>query len=132
MDNKDVEEIEINKTDLKILIIEWLALDEQIKKHKNVIKELSDEKKQFEEKILNIMNLLEEDVIITEKGNIKKVKKEIKASITPNLIENTLKDILKSDETAKNYTNSIMDKREIKSIFNLKHLDIVKKKNIIK
>lgn len=139
-DNNDVDTekrelkrlIKIDKNVLKTLIIEWLALDEQIKTYKDSIKDMNEEKKQFETKILELMNTLKQDTILTDKGNIIKNVRESKTSLNPELIKTTLSDILKSPETAETYTNMILEKRQIKESVNLKRTDLNKKKVIKK
>ena len=117
---EEVKIIKINNDNLKTLIIEWLALDEQIKSYKDTIKEMNDEKKQYETKILELMNTLNQDTIITDKGNIMKNKRESKGALTQDIIKSTLSNILKCPETADTYTNLIFENRPIKEIINLK------------
>ena len=62
----------IDKNTLKTFIIEWLSLDDQIKTYRDTIKELTDEKNQYENQILDLMNVLNQDKIQTDKGNIEK------------------------------------------------------------
>ena len=118
----------IDKNTLKTLIIEWLSLDDQIKKYKDAIKDMGEEKKQFEAQILELMNLLEQDTIITDKGNISRNVKVSKGSLTPELIKTTLTDILKCSETADIYTNQIVEKRQTKENVSLKRENFEKKK----
>ena len=118
----------IDKNTLKTLIIEWLSLDDQIKKYKEAIKDMGEEKKQFEAQILELMNLLEQDTIITDKGNISRNIRVSKGSLTPELIKTTLTDILKCSETADIYTNQIVEKRQSKENISLKRENFEKKK----
>lgn len=120
--------IKIDKNMLKTLIIEWLALDDQIKTYKEYIKDKGDEKKQYEEQILELMKLLDQEIILTDKGNITRNIKESKSPLTPELIKNTLTDILKCATTADTYTNNIMEKRTKKEIITLKRKEITEKK----
>ncbi len=120
--------IKIDKNLLKTLIIEWLALDDQIKTYKEYIKDKGDEKKQYEEQILELMKLLDQEIILTDKGNITRNIKESKSPLTPELIKNTLTDILKCATTADSYTNNIMEKRTKKEIITLKRKEITEKK----
>ena len=119
----DVKVIKINKDNLKTLIIEWLALDEQIKTYRDTIKDMNDEKKQYETQILELMNTLNQDTITTNKGIITRNKKESKGAITQELIKSTLSTLLKCQETADTYTSLIFDKRSVKEIINLKRKD---------
>jgi len=124
--------IKIDKNMLKTLIIEWLALDDQIKTYKEFIKDKTDEKKQYEEQILELMKVLNQEIILTDKGNITRNVKESKSPLTPELIKNTLTDLLKCSNTADTYTNNIMDKRTKKETVSLRRKDITEKKKKVK
>lgn len=126
--NSSQRVITIDKEQLKTLIIEWLTLDDIIKAHREIIKDKSEEKKQYEDQILELMTALEQETIITEKGNLKRNVKSSKGPITPDLIKSTLTDILKCSTTADTYTNSIIDKRAIKETVSLKRNVINNKK----
>ena len=73
-----------------------------------------------ETQILDLMNTLDQDTIITDKGNIIRNKKESKGALTQDIIKSTLSNILKCPETADAYTNLIFDNRPIKETINLK------------
>jgi hypothetical protein len=115
---------QIDKNTLKTLIVEWLSLDDQIKSYNEVVKDLKDEKKQFESQILELMGALKQEVILTDKGNLTRTVKESKEPLTPDLIKSTLAEILKCNDTADTYTNQIMDKRKIKEVVNLKRKEM--------
>lgn len=120
--------IKIDKTVLKTLIIEWLALDDQIKVYRDFIKDKNEEKKQYEDQILDLMKVLDQEIILTDKGNITRNVKESKGQLTPELIKSTLTDLLKCGSTAELYTNNILDKRLKKEIISLKRKEIKEKK----
>lgn len=126
--NSGQKVITIDKEQIKTLIIEYLALDDIIKAHREIIKDKSEEKKQYEAQILELMTALEQETIMTEKGNLKKNVKASKGPITPELIKTTLTDILKCSTTADTYTNSIIDKRATKEIISLKRNEFQNKK----
>jgi hypothetical protein len=112
--------IKINKEMLKTLIIEYLSLDDQIKSFKETIKDKTEEKKQYENQILELMGALKQDVILTDKGNLERVVKESKGPLTPDLIKTALTEILKCSETASTYTEVIIEKRPTKELISLK------------
>lgn len=123
----------VDKSVLKTLILEWLALDDNIKSYRDTIKDMGEEKKQYESQILDLMNTLKQETILTDKGNITRNIKTSKGSLTPELIKTTLTNILKCSETADTYTNQILEKRVPKETINLKRKDIeVKKKKQLK
>jgi len=112
--------IKINKDMLRTLIIEYLSLDDQIKSFRETIKDKTEEKKQYENQILELMTALKQDVILTDKGNLERIKKESKGPLTPELIKNVLTEILKCPDTASTYTEVIVDKRPTKESVLLK------------
>jgi len=123
---------QIDKNMLKTLIVEWLSLDDQIKSYNDVIKDLKEEKKQFETQILDLMGTLNQEVILTDKGNLTRTVKETKEALTPDLIKTTLSEILKCVQTADTYTTQIMEKRKVKEVINLKRKDVDAKKKSTK
>jgi hypothetical protein len=78
------------------------------------------------------MKLLNQEIILTDKGNITRNVRESKSPLTPELIKNTLTDLLKCGTTADTYTNNIMEKRTKKETVTLKRKDIVEKKKKVK
>lgn len=132
INNSNEKVVVIDKQILKTLIIEWLALDDQIKVYKEFIKDKTDEKKQYEEQILNLMKVLNQEIILTDKGNITRNIKESKSPLTPELIKNTLTELIKCSSTADTYTNTILDKRTKKEIITLKRKEMTEKKKKVK
>ena len=128
LDEQPQKLIKIDKDMLKTLIIEWLSLDDQIKVIRDAAKEKTDEKKQYESQILELMNALDQEIILTDKGNITKNVKASKGPLTPELIKTTLTDILKSAETAETYTNHILEKRTTRETVALKRKEFEAKR----
>jgi hypothetical protein len=116
--------IKIDKEMLKTLIVEYLSLDDQIRSFKETIKDKTEEKKQYESQILELMGALKQDVILTDKGNLERSVKESKGPLTPELIKNALTEILKCSETASAYTETIVDKRPTKELVALKRKNV--------
>lgn len=133
--NKNIEEskqkkvIHIDKEILKALIIEWLSIDDQIKAYRETVKDLTDEKKQYESQLLELMDTLKQDKILSDRGCINRNVKKSSTPLTQELIKTTLTDILKCSHTADTYTNHIMEKRLVKETVNLKREVIKKNKN---
>jgi len=116
--------IKIDKEMLKTLIVEYLSLDDQLRSYKETIKDITEEKKQFESQILELMGALKQDVILTDKGNLERSVKESRGPLTPELIKAALTDILKCYETASVYTETIVDKRPTKELVALKRKNL--------
>jgi hypothetical protein len=129
-DEPPKKEIRVDRDMVRTLITEWLALDDQIKFCKETIKDKGDEKKQYEDKILELMDVLHQDVIITKKGNISKNVKQSKSPLTSDLIKATLFDILKDQGTAEEYTNRIIERRTMKENVSLKREKFEVKKKV--
>lgn len=126
--NSQVKICKVDKNMLKTLIIEWLALDDQLAAYRDAVKDITEEKKQYETQILQLMTALKQEVILTDKGNLTKNVKETKESLTPELIKKTLGNILKCTQTAETYTNEIMESRTAKEKVSLKRKEIRTKK----
>ncbi len=124
-----IEEID---EDFKDMIFSWVALDEKIKEINNDLKDIKDEKKQFENYILEYMEKQRDDVIMTNKGAITRNVKDSKSAITPEIIQETLSKILKDKDTAYVCTNEILSRRTIKQSSNLKRQKIKTNNNKIK
>ena len=124
--------IKINKEIFKTLIIEYLSLDDQIRSFKETIKDKTEEKKQYESQILELMGTLKQNIIITDKGNLERSVKESKGPLTPELIKSALTDILKCSDTANTYTDAIVIKRPTKELIALKRKIIGDTKKRIK
>lgn len=112
--------IQIDKDLLKTLVIEFLSLDDQINSYRDAIKDLTEEKKQYEAQILELMTLMQQTTINTTNGNLAKNEKKLSGPLTPDLIKSALTEILKCPDTATTYTDHIMDKRATKSKVALK------------
>jgi len=110
----------IDQKTLKSVIIEWISLDDQIKVYRETIKDLLDEKNQYEKQILDLMIIIKQDNIQTDKGKIEKNIKKSKTQLTPEIIKLTLTDLLKCQHTAEVYTNKILDQRLDKETISLK------------
>ena len=116
--------IKIDADMFKTLIIEYLSLDDQIKSFKETIKDKTDEKKQYESQILELMCALKQDIILTDKGNLERSVKESRGPLTPELIKTALTEILKCSDTANTYTDAIVDKRPTKELVALKRKNL--------
>ena len=86
-----------------------------------------DEKNQYEKQILDLMNTLNQNKIVTDKGNIERNIKLTKTQLTPEIIKITLTDLLNCQSTADSYTNQILDRRQMKEIISLKRNKVNKK-----
>jgi F0F1-type ATP synthase membrane subunit b/b' len=103
--------------DLKEMIINWLSLDDKIKEISVTVKDLNNEKKQFESYILDYMTKLNKPTIDTTSGKLIKDEKKTKKALKEEIVTNALAEITGDKLKAAEFTKYIFDKRpEVDSI----------------
>jgi len=103
--------------DLKEMIINWLALDDKIKEISTSVKDLNNEKKQFESYILDYMTKLNKPAIDTTSGKLIKDEKKTKKALKEEIVTNALTEITGDKTKAAEFTKYIFDKRpEVENI----------------
>ena len=117
--NQDNQE----KQEIKEMIKSWLETDEKIEALNKQLKELKDEKKQFENFIIDYMDENKNIEISGSGGKLKKMIQKSKSGFNEKVIITGLTEITKGDETkAKDITKIIAQKRETKEKTYLKRL----------
>uniref|UniRef100_A0A6C0H0J2 Uncharacterized protein n=1 Tax=viral metagenome TaxID=1070528 RepID=A0A6C0H0J2_9ZZZZ len=120
--------------DLKEMIVNWLSLDDKIKEISNGLKELNNEKKQFESYILDYMTKLNKPIIDTSSGKLIKDEKKTKKSLKEDIVTSALTEITGDKIKAAEFTKFIFDKRPEVENIKLKRMKLpnknVKTKNI--
>lgn len=119
MDNQDNNEEEI-KEKFKKIVISWVQLDDKIKLINTELKNIKDEKKQYEEYILNFMEKYNENVITLSNGLLKRNVLQTKSSIKEDMIQEAIEEITKDVEQAYTITQKIIQKRQISEKITLK------------
>jgi hypothetical protein len=112
MDNQENNEEEI-KEKFKKIVISWVQLDDKIKLINTELKNIKDEKKQYEEYILNFMEKYNENVITLSNGLLKRNVLQTKSSIKEDMIQEAIEEITKDVEQAYTITQKIIQKRQI-------------------
>jgi hypothetical protein len=103
--------------DLKEMIINWLSLDDKIKEISTSVKDLNNEKNQFESYILDYMTKLNKPVIDTTSGKLIKDEKKTKKGLKEDIVTSALAEITGDKVKAAEFTKYIFDKRpEVDSI----------------
>jgi len=103
--------------DLKEMIINWLALDDKVKEISATVKDLNNEKKQFESYILDYMTKLNKPAIDTTSGKLIKDEKKTKKALKEEIVTNALTEITGDKTKAAEFTKYIFDKRpEVENI----------------
>ena len=104
----------------------YLELDDQIKEFKNKIKEISTDKKQYEEFILNYLQSIDEKTIDIADGKLIRNVYKSQGSLKKELIQKTLIDIVGDSIKATSITEQIINSRPIVEKVSLKRTTIKK------
>jgi hypothetical protein len=110
--------------DLKEMIINWLSLDDKVKEIGVTIKDLNNEKKQFESYILDYMTKLNKPIIDTTSGKLMKDEKKTKKALKEDLVAIALTEITGDKLKAAEFTKYIFDKRPEVDSVKLKRMKI--------
>lgn len=91
----------------------WLAIDDEIRTIRARTKELSNEKKDFEENILKHLEVVKEKEFMVPGGKLRKNVYKTKAPLTKESIQKALTDIIKDKTQATSMTDHIIKSRPI-------------------
>ena len=104
-----------SKAEIKEMIKSWEEADDQIAELNKKLKDLKDEKKQYENYIIDYMEENHNIEVASPNGKIRKSVSKSKTGFNEKIIITGLTEITKRDETkAKDITKIISQKREIK------------------
>ena len=126
MNETDESEEELKKK-FKKIVISWVELDDKIKLINSELKNIKDEKKQYEEFILSFMEKYNENMITLSNGSLKKNISQTKESIKEEMIQEAIQEYTKDLEEAYTITQKIIQKRQINEKVTLKRQTIKKK-----
>jgi len=115
----EVSEEELKKK-FKNIVISWVQLDDKIKIINSELKSMKDEKKQYEDFILNFMEKYNENMITLSNGILKKNVSQTKQSIKEEMIQEVIEEFTKDMEQAYKITQKIIQKREVNEKVTLK------------
>jgi len=107
-------------TEFKDLVITWVELDDNIRKLNAQLKELKDDKKQYEQSVLQYLETIGENVIDISDGKLRRNVSKTKGALKHELIQSALTDCTNDPDKAFQMTNYIMKKRPIVERVNLK------------
>ena len=135
MENTNLEtkesEVEVSEEELKKkfrnIVIAWVQLDDKIKAINSELKNMKDEKKQYEDFILSFMEKYNENMITLSNGILKKNVSQTKQSINEEMINEVIEEFTKDVEQAYTITQKIIQKRQVNEKVTLKR-QINKKK----
>ena len=120
-ESDDEEQIAEEITEEFVEVVKsWVTIDDEIRKKLIEIKELKDERKEFETFILEYMGKINESVIDISDGKLRKNKSNTKAGLKQESIQSALQDITQDTVKAMEMTKYIMDNRPTTERINLK------------
>ena len=131
--NLETKESEVSEEELKKkfrnIVISWVQLDDKIKAINSELKNMKDEKKQYEDFILSFMEKYNENMITLSNGILKKNVSQTKQSINEEMINEVIEEFTKDVEQAYTITQKIIQKRQINEKVTLKRQINKKKQN---
>lgn len=102
------------------IVKNWVKIDDEIREKNNQIKELKDEKKEYETFILEFMQSNHENVINISDGKLRVNKSTTKAALKQESIQSSLFDLTRDPNKALQMTKYILDNRPLAERVNLK------------
>jgi len=106
--------------EFKELVVTWVTIDDSIRETNAKLKELKDEKKQFEQSILDYLEKIGENVIEISDGKLRRNVSKTKGALKHEIIQSALTECVNDSEKAFQMTNYIMNKRPVVERINLK------------
>lgn len=108
--------------DFKNKIVRWVKLDDDLRKIRETIKEINDEKKQSEEYILSYLDNIGQSEIAIDNGKLTKQVSKSQAPLKKENIQKALNDIVKDDNKASIMADHILKSRETKEKISLRRV----------
>ncbi len=105
-------------------VLEWIKIDDNIKSIRSAVKELTTEKKEYEEKILSYLTEVEEESVAIKDGILSKNVSKTKAPLKKETIYNSLVELVGDANKATTMTEHIINSRPDVQRTNLKRTKI--------
>ena len=127
--DSDFEEKQKQITEEFVEVVKnWVKLDDEIRDYTSKIKDLKNERKEFEDFILEYMENINENVIEITGGKLRRNKSQTKTPLKEESIQTALYDITKDNEKSMQMTKHIMENRPSVERVNLKRTRLRKSK----
>jgi len=117
-DSTDVQQ-KVTKT-FKNNVLQWIEIDDKIKTIRSKVKELTTDKKQFEEYIINYLSQVDEESIVIKDGKLSKNVSKTKAPLKKETIYTSLMGLVGDATKASQMTEHIINSRPDVQRINLK------------
>ena len=93
-------------------VLRWVEIDDDIRSIRAKVKELNDEKKQFEENIISYLTKVDEESIIIKDGKLSKSVSKSQAPLKKETIHKSLTELVGDSTKAMAMTEHIINSRE--------------------
>ena len=93
-------------------VLRWVEIDDDIRSIRAKVKELNDEKKQYEEQIISYLNKVDEESIIIKDGKLSKSVSKSQAPLKKENIHKSLTELVGDSNKAMVMTEHILSHRE--------------------
>jgi hypothetical protein len=111
--NKITEEFRKN-------VLKWITLDDTLRELRGKVKEITNEKKQYEEFVLSFLENVDEKSIEIKDGKLSRNVSKTKSPLKKELIFKSLSEITNDPVKAKTMTEHILENRPMVERINLK------------
>ena len=118
-DNNENVQQKVTKT-FRNNVLKWVEIDDNIRNIRSRVKELTSEKKQFEENILNYLSQVDEESIVIKDGKLSKNVTKSKAPLKKETIYQSLVQLVGDPIKATSMTDHIINSRPDVQRVNLK------------
>ena len=126
-DNNENIQQKVTKT-FRNNVLKWVEIDDTIRNIRSKVKDLTTEKKQFEENILNYLAQVDEESIVIKDGKLSKNVSKTKAPLKKETIYKSLVELIGDATKANSMTDHIINSRPDVQRINLKRTKIKAKK----
>ena len=110
--------------DFKKKIVQWVKLDDDLRKIRATVKDINDEKKQAEEYILSYLGNIGEKEISISDGKLSKHVTKTQEPLKKEHIQKAINEIIKDNVKASSMTDYIFKSRQSKEKVALKRIKI--------
>ena len=128
VDSDEEKELEKVTQEFQEFVIAWVKIDDKIREHNAILKELKTDKKEYEKFILEYMSKINENVINISDGKLRLNKSKTKSALKEENICSAINDCINDSEKAKQLTKYIFESRPSVERLNLKRTKNRKKK----
>ena len=108
--------------DFKNKIVRWVKLDDDLRKIRETIKEINDEKKQSEEYILSYLDNIGQSEIAIDDGKLSKQVSKSQAPLKKENIQKAINELVNDDSKASIMADHILKSRETKEKVSLRRV----------